>query len=440
VFLAYYFASFGLGDLVGLFSLHPPAPTFGGASSSLYGSIAILLGAICFLLGYAVATGLPAYRASGWSAREWAPRPAAFVGVAWWAIGWIATASLQFGAADPYSGQHINPTIGGFLALIRVLQPIGSLLLIYLYLTTRGRKILALLLVTMALDFALGFFGGSKQIALRAPVLFMLSVVLTRERIPVVTLIVFTLVTAVFFNAFQSYRNELASRGLTRGAALAQFNTPENTLGTAGTPWGERLSGGFDYFVMRVSQKPMIDMIVGRTGKGGIRFQDGATLVPLLYAFIPRLVWPGKPNNVTGLLFNHTFHVATASTFIGSSNLGDLYWNFGWAGVVVGMLIIGIFMGWAASMFRLDSRLTLPKFLLLLITIYFGILRFQSGIALVYTLWARAALLLLLIHVMMPKVRGRIRVRRAESCSGVYDAGDGASGGEAGSELEGRIR
>jgi hypothetical protein len=404
VFLSYYFMTFGLGDLVRLFSYQPDS-TGVAVGISWGGSIAVLLGAIFFLIGYAVTTSIPVYRTAGWSAREWSPRATAFIGVGCWVIGWIATAYTQFGAADPATALHTNPMIGGFLALTRFLRPVGSLLVIYLYLTTRSRRILILLLAITALDVGLGFFGGSKQIAMGAPVLFFLGFILLRERIPVLALVLFTLITAVFFNAFQGYRIELGHRGETRSAALTQIASGRDALLRPDTPLEKKLGGGLDYLLSRVSQKWVVDLLVERVGKGGVQYKHGSTLTPLFYIFIPRLVAPNKPNNVTGQLVNHTFSIASASTSIAITNLGDLYWNFGWTGIVVGMTIIGAFMAWAATKFRLDTNLTAPKFLFLVITIYFLILMAEGGIALVYTLWARVAVVFLLIHAFVPKKR-----------------------------------
>lgn len=407
MFLAYYFASFGLGDLVRLLSFQPPGAV--PIASPTGGSIAILLGAVFFLGGYLVSYGFPGARTSGWQARDWSPRAAAWTGILSWAIGFLSNAVFLFGAADPNSGIHINPLIGGYLALTRFLQPVGSLLLIYLYLTTRNRKVFALLAVTMVLDAGLGFFGGSKQIAMRAPILLLLSIALIRERIPLVPLVVFVMMSGLFFNAFQNYRNQLYRVGESRSTAFERMGSAHEKLSDGNLSWSEQLSDGLDYFIARISQKPIIDIVVARTGHHGIHFQDGATLLPLLYVFVPRILAPDKPNNVTGLLFNHTFGLATANTFIAVTNLGDLYWNFGWAGIVLGMTAIGALMAWAANKFRLDTSITIPKFLFLIVTIYFLILRFESGVALTYTLWARVAVALLLIHAFIPKAMGRLR-------------------------------
>lgn len=424
MFLAYYFAIFGLSALVGLFTYHPTTSGAWSATSSWGGEIVILAGALCFLLGYAVTTGLPVYRAAGWSAREWSPRASAILGIICWLIGALSNVSFLFHGAVSGAPIHINPMIGGFLALLRYLQPVGSLLLIYLYLTTRNKKILAVLLATMALDVGLGFFSGSKELAIRAPMLFLLGVILLRERIPVFALVVFTLGTALFFNLSQEFRNELhqlshwnASSNVTHTKLAAG----KETLLNSNLPMSSRLTSGLDYFLARISQKWVIDLLVDRTGERGVPYKDGATLTPLFYTFIPRFIAPNKPNNVTGKIFNQAFSISTPNTSIAITNLGDLYWNFGWAGVIAGMTIIGAFMAWAATMFRLDINPTAPKFLFLVITIYFLILMSEGGIALVYTLWARVAVVFLLIHAFVPKKRisGPARRRRSDGKRGV---------------------
>jgi hypothetical protein len=415
MFLAYYFATFGLSDLVGLFAYHPTTSGTWDTMRSWGGAIAILIGALCFLFGYAVTTGLPVYRTTGWSAREWSPRASAILGVILWLTGALSSAALLFHGSTTGAPIHINPMIGGFLALLRYLQPVGSLLLIYLYLTTRSKKILAVLLATMALDVGLGFFSGSKELAIRAPILFLLGVLLLRERIPVFALVVFTLGTALFFNLSQEFRNEFnqfSRWNTSSNVAHAKLAAGTETLLNSNLPLSSQFTGGLDYFVKRISQKWVIDLLVDRTGDGGVPYKDGATLTPLFYIFIPRFIAPNKPNNVVGQIFNRAFSISTPNTFIAITNLGDLYWNFGWVGIVVGMTIIGAFMAWAATKFRLDTGLTLPRFLFLVVTIYFLILRFEGGISLIYTLWARVAVVLLLIHAMMPKLRDRTGPRQ----------------------------
>lgn len=107
---------------------------------------------------------------------------------------------------------------------------------------------------------------------------------------------------------------------------------------------------------------------------------------------------------MTGLLFNHEFHISESrQTYIAIGPLGELYWNFGWPGLVIGMIMIGAFMTWFSSLVALDTCTTLPRFLLLLCTIYLVALRFEDSIALTYTVWARVGVMLLLFHLLVPK-------------------------------------
>jgi hypothetical protein len=79
-------------------------------------------------------------------------------------------------------------------------------------------------------------------------------------------------------------------------------------------------------------------------------FKYGATMDYLAYAFIPRIVWPDKPDVTRGAWFTvylgqaRTHRDVTTST--GITAIGELYWNFGYAGVVLGMTLIGLFRGY----------------------------------------------------------------------------------------------
>ena len=73
-------------------------------------------------------------------------------------------------------------------------------------------------------------------------------------------------------------------------------------------------------------------------------FQHGRTFVLFLWAFVPRAIWPGKPNVSLGREF--------ALLFLGWSphsrgeaaitNLGELYWNWGLPGIIFGMALVGL--------------------------------------------------------------------------------------------------
>ena len=408
VLLAYYYGSFAAKDLVALASNKPMAGPAPDAFLS-GGEIAILLGAVCFILGYVSVARLYPERGPGILSRDWSPAVMLAAGTVIWAIGFYVTTTWQFGIADRYSNVTLSQSIGGFVSLLRMLHPLGSLILIYLFLTSRSKPALFVLVITMLADVVLGFLGDSKEIAVRAPILYLFSAVLLRERLPLAQGIAFLLITSILFSVFSAYRGEVHSRHESRDHALSRIDSRLGSIAGSDS-LGERFSGGLEYFTDRISLKIFVELIVERSGKD-VEFLNGYTIEPLLYAFIPRLIAPDKTDSsMAGLVFNQKFHISAApETYISMSQVGELYWNFGWPGLIVGMFAIGAVMAAVASAVRLDTRCSLPRYLLLLLTIYLLCLRFEGALAGTYTIWMRAAVLLFLIHLVMPKARRRVR-------------------------------
>lgn len=87
--------------------------------------------------------------------------------------------------------------------------------------------------------------------------------------------------------------------------------------------------------------------VVGEVKKSG--FQEGATMDYLKTVFIPRILWPDKPVMSRGYWFSAYIGVSeyeeqgNSSTAI--SPAGEMYWNFGIPGVVVGLLFMGGLFG-----------------------------------------------------------------------------------------------
>ena len=78
-------------------------------------------------------------------------------------------------------------------------------------------------------------------------------------------------------------------------------------------------------------------------------FMNGATMDYVTYAFVPRFLWPEKPGVTRGRWFTYYLGMADseeeAVTSIGQTSTGELYWNFGMAGVCLGMTAIGATVG-----------------------------------------------------------------------------------------------
>jgi hypothetical protein len=76
-----------------------------------------------------------------------------------------------------------------------------------------------------------------------------------------------------------------------------------------------------------------------------VPYQGGWTIGYIFLSYVPRIVWADKPDMTTGLWVTANFGSGPGiASHTAPSWMGELYFNFGWAGIVIGMIIMGIFM------------------------------------------------------------------------------------------------
>jgi len=78
----------------------------------------------------------------------------------------------------------------------------------------------------------------------------------------------------------------------------------------------------------------------------GYPLQHGKTLADLLYFYVPRAIWPGKPESYS-MTFGREFLAATSGageSFFTPSLPAELYLNFGVAGLLVSGLLTGLLL------------------------------------------------------------------------------------------------
>lgn len=153
--------------------------------------------------------------------------------------------------------------------------------------------------------------------------------------------------------------------------------------------------------------------IQGEVQKTG--FLYGESMDYLVYAFIPRIIWPDKPTVTRGAWFTVYLGQARseekATTSLGLTAPGELYWNFGWPGILFGMALLGAIIG---RMWRLASPFAEKDALRLLL--YFDLTYIithmaEAGtafIALVYRAIAIGLPIILLDHARRLAVENRI--------------------------------
>ena len=102
----------------------------------------------------------------------------------------------------------------------------------------------------------------------------------------------------------------------------------------------------------------MLALIVDKV-PNSIAYRYGETIYPLLFQPIPRLIWPDKPvpmdQNELGRLFS-IISPTDYNTTIRPTILGDLYFNFGLPGIVIGMFLMGGIYAYINKVFGSDRN------------------------------------------------------------------------------------
>lgn len=76
-----------------------------------------------------------------------------------------------------------------------------------------------------------------------------------------------------------------------------------------------------------------------------VPYWQGQTYLPLATSFIPRIIFPDKPEEKTGNLFGRRYNYLSSDDSVTSFNLPwivEMYANFGYLGVLIGMPLVGV--------------------------------------------------------------------------------------------------
>ncbi len=135
--------------------------------------------------------------------------------------------------------------------------------------------------------------------------------------------------------------DETAGDRIVRTYAQGNYGSSSDEDSGIGKQAGEALE--------RIFEPTPVGFLYSEVERAGLRY--GETMDYLAYAFIPRLFWEDKPGVSRGTWFNYylggarTEREAMGQTSIGQTATGELYWNFGVPGVVLGLGLIGALFG-----------------------------------------------------------------------------------------------
>jgi len=252
---------------------------------------------------------------------------------AWLALGCsylgCAILALIFGGignfiADPMA---VIESRGAFWPIVLIWASLWSFGVFYIsYVRERKRMYLAALSLTLP-TMLFEFIAGGTKMAIIVPLVcyLILRNYLVRRLdwkfIP--WLAAFTLV--VFLVGY-SYRGARGTGDFAAG--LAEYNDQKGSL--------------FATFFGRFYGTDSFMVVLDATDQG-YPLQHGKTLADLLYFYVPRAIWPGKPESYS-MAFGREFLAATSDageSFFTPSLPAELYLNFGVVGLLVGGLLTG---------------------------------------------------------------------------------------------------
>lgn len=412
LFMLVYFVSYGVGDLTNLFTVPDASAALSPQGPSTVFSKAemvILIGGCLLVLGYCCAERLVrAANDRSLAARDWSRMTIMTVGLAFWVIGTVATYRWNIYIVPDSSNEDLRKGLASVSTaavtaylVAQMCQPVGILLLAYAYRTFRSPYLLPLIITVVAAQLFIGFVVDVKGLAMLGIILVIMTGVLIEGRIPKIWFVGFILFVAFLFPFFQAYRGAIHGN-VTRTAVVENFGKIlEKTIAAK-----DKVNTGRDRaqtFLERSSVKASVEIVVARAGNG-VPFQQGYTLSPILAAFVPKLVWSEKVRVPTGQLFNKAFHIADSDdVYISPSHLGELYWDFGWTGVLVGMPLIGLICGWVGARFNLAEYTTVTRVLVTVITIKLLIVGFEGSISDIYVVWLRSLAGIGILHTIFAR-------------------------------------
>lgn len=412
VAMAVYFVEFGALDAKHM--LQPPA-NFARADQGINRTdIFLWAGALMQIIGFHWAARITKIRSSRISPKDWPERLFVPIGVMLWTCAAAATLYRAFVVQPDNSAVSIQEGLArlgvwrttGLMLMGNYAGPLGIMILAYWWAVWKKRLATPLLLVLIFAQFAVGWVVDTKEVAISAPVIALLTRFLVVGKIPMRWLVGSVVAILLVFPIMSAKRVVMTEelrltpvQALPRTFAILMRTLQERDAISTG-----KYEQSSETFLERESVKDNVNLIVVGTASGQHDFKRGETLAPLLYALIPRVIWSDKPSESAALLLNREFHLSSdENTFVSPSHLGELYWNFGLTGIVAGMALIGALLGYIGVRFDPSGQPSVSRVLVIILTLYLLVARSEGEIEIQYVLWIRSMVLIGLLHLVLAR-------------------------------------
>ena len=351
---------------------------------ALLGLVALLIAYVNPLLGSALRR-LPPLR------HDWPTSTTTIVATGMLAVGWAFTLVLAGAASESGLGS-------GFSSTLSSAQLFALILLVREWEVRRNRGMLIALAILVPIATLFGALTGSKREALNAVAIVVITRMVIKETIGWKWVVLGVLGIAILYPFNRYYQDYLI--GGARTSAVEALANPVRIVTSlsrfvAEASIGDLLEEGLDATALRIDGLGVTSVIVRETPQI-VPYQNGRTVALIFIAPIPRALWPGKPDFTVGQwvtdAYSHGLDTRTAPT-----QVGELYFNFGWLGVLGGMLVLGTLIR-VMSETMTGERATAASMLVAIVVLYYFCTKFESAIAKQYANVLFAVVPLLLLH------------------------------------------
>jgi len=316
-----------------------------------------------------------------------------FSALALYAVGWIARIS-----AWSLGLHHMNPDLGESVAIVSsVLQPLSIFAPLSFFVLLSDRVSRArnnnlsnpfspFVLAIIGLEILAGVVDGSRTEMIMPLVHTLIVYNYSYQRLGVralvISLVVLMVVLAPLATAYRTiYYESLAEQG----ASVSSAVTTLSKLSGSGT------TEDIDNQIFRVSQRmsSLLEgtLVVYDKVPSQIDHAKGSTFFPSAFVnFVPRLLWSNKPIVIPGRDFAQIFWGVGIgekyATNMGISWVGEAYYNFGWYGLGI-PLLLGALLRFFVARLGVYSRRELqwmPRLYFVLFTVTnFGSFHYYPG-------------------------------------------------------------
>jgi len=402
VTMAMYFVEFGLLDAVSIFSPAKRQPSVGSLINAA--EVLLMVGALAKIAGFHVGARIGRSGRGERALKDWPPTVVASAGLGLWVLGNTAglyqdmVLQVENTSASVLSGYTYLGQWGSAVLILtaKYLGPLGIVMLAYWWTINPTRKSALSMIALIATQFVIGWVVDTKETALSAPVIILLTrfIVNGRVRWPLVLSMVIGI--ALVFPILTAKRM-IMTEGMHLNRAEALEHTAEivwRSIQERNSARNGKFGQSTQTLFERLNDKGAVELFVSHVGVDK-PYKYGATLEPLLYAFIPRIAWSDKPGDNAAQTFNRDFQLSEdADTYMSPTHIGELYWNFGYPGAIVGMVILGALLGYTCARSDLSNGASMTRALIIIVTVHNVALRGGGQIELQYVLWLRTLALI----------------------------------------------